>query len=280
MASYTTQVKSICQQYAIEGGITEDAPIDDIVSAARARIFTADYPMYDGGTKSALETKILKHYYMREIGVETVGLWKHFLNSRMAEIMPYYVAYARNMVNDFVPENTINITRVLSEIAEEEGSNTGTRGTVSSDTTTHGRATTRTGGESDSGSGSRTPNITTRDRYSETPQNGISSVDNDTYLTNYRNVTESGTENSTSSNTHTYNNVKDQESGTTGTSGNSTVTDNFADSKTTDRDITETTSGISSMRDFVEIKAKILELITNIDIMIIADLKDLFMQIY
>ena len=280
MASYTTQVRSICESYA---GRTDSAGydnIDSVIAAARSHIFTANYPMYEGSTKEALETKILKHYYMREIGVETVGLWKHFLNSRMAEIMPYYVAYAKNMVNDLIPDKTIDITRVLSETAEEEGSNTGTRGTVSSDTTTHGRAITRTGEESDSGSGSRTPNITTRDRYSDTPQNGISSVDNDTYLTNYRNVTESGSENTTNSNTHTFNSVKDQESGTTGTSGNSTVTDNFANSKTTGRDTTETTSGISSMRDFVEIKAKILELISNIDIMIISDLKDLFMTIY
>ena len=280
MAKYTTQVRSICESYA---GRSESAGynnIDTVIAAARSQIFTADYPMYEGGSKAALETKILKHYYMREIGVETVGLWKHFLNTRMMEIMPYYVAYAKNILNDFVPTNTISLSRILSETAEEEGSNTGTRGTISSDTVTHGKANTRTGTEADSGTESRTPNITTKDRYSDTPQNGVSSVDNDTYLTNYRNVTETGTEQKTSGNTHTYTNVKDQESGTTGTSGSSTVTDNFANSKSTDKDTTETTTGIASMREYVEVKTKILEMIANLDIMIISDLKDLFMQIY
>lgn len=280
MAKYTTMVRSICESYA---GLDESVGynrIDEVISAARSQIFTANYDMYEGGSKEALETKILKHYYFREIGMETVGVWKHFLNSRMMEIMPYYAAYWKNNVNALAPTQTINLSHVIEEVMSEEGANGGTRGLISSDTTTHGKHTTRTGSIGDSGTESRTPNLTTKDKYSDTPQNGLANVENDLYLTNYRNVSETGSESKTTGNTQTFNNVKDQEGGTTGTSGSSTQTDSFTNSKEGEKTRTETTTGVTDMSTLIEIKARIMELITNIDVMIISDLSDLFMQIY
>lgn len=49
-----------------------------------------DYPIFDENYRTILNNKILMHYYMDEIGFETAGLFKVYLNNKMNEIMPYY----------------------------------------------------------------------------------------------------------------------------------------------------------------------------------------------
>lgn len=49
-----------------------------------------DYPIFDPEYRELLNNKILMHYYMDEIGFETAGLFKVYLNNKMNEIMPYY----------------------------------------------------------------------------------------------------------------------------------------------------------------------------------------------
>lgn len=48
------------------------------------------YPIFDEKYRKVLNKKIIDHYYKREIGAETPGLFKFFLNRTMNEIMPYY----------------------------------------------------------------------------------------------------------------------------------------------------------------------------------------------
>lgn len=89
MSKYTTEVRFICENYA---GYDEsqDYPINTVIEKSREKVFDFDFPIYDESYRSVLETKILKHYYTREIGFETVALWKHWLDMRLNEIMPYY----------------------------------------------------------------------------------------------------------------------------------------------------------------------------------------------
>lgn len=61
-----------------------------MIKIAYPSIFSNYIPFFDESYKAVLYTKILRHYYTREIGLETVGLWKLKLNTKMCEIMPYY----------------------------------------------------------------------------------------------------------------------------------------------------------------------------------------------
>lgn len=70
MSSYTTQLR-----YLIESGFD---------------IGLKDYPIFDEDYREILNNKIINHYYFREIGLETAQLFKLFLNNRMNEIMKYY----------------------------------------------------------------------------------------------------------------------------------------------------------------------------------------------
>ena len=48
------------------------------------------YPIFDESHRKGLNEKIVNHYYMREIGAETAGLFRLFMRRTMNEIMPYY----------------------------------------------------------------------------------------------------------------------------------------------------------------------------------------------
>lgn len=50
----------------------------------------SNYPIFDERYRPSLNKKILDHYLMSEIGLETPALFNHYLGSKMNEIMPYY----------------------------------------------------------------------------------------------------------------------------------------------------------------------------------------------
>ena len=89
MSSFTTSVRSICEMYTTKQRSGYMA-IPDIIDKAVPKVFDFDYPIFDESYIRVLENKILLHYYTREIGEETVGLWKLRLMSRLNDIMPYY----------------------------------------------------------------------------------------------------------------------------------------------------------------------------------------------
>ena len=89
MSKYTISVKDIVNNYSI---MSDNKDIDSKLDYARQYIFDFDYPCIDEETKRRIEIAILKHYYMREIAFETIGLFKIKLNDRLNLIMPRYNA--------------------------------------------------------------------------------------------------------------------------------------------------------------------------------------------
>ena len=55
-------------------------------------LFDFDYPFYadDLSIKEEFENRFIEHYYFHEIGFETVARFKHYLRSRLRDVMPYY----------------------------------------------------------------------------------------------------------------------------------------------------------------------------------------------
>lgn len=90
LATYTVEVRRICQAIAEQNKIQTFDDVERMIKIAYPSIFSDYIPFFDESYKAVLCTKILRHYYTREIGLETVGLWKLKLNTKMAEIMPYY----------------------------------------------------------------------------------------------------------------------------------------------------------------------------------------------
>ena len=335
MSKYTTQVRFICETAA---GLSESegqTTVKQIIAAAIPSVFDFDFPIFDESYRTVLETKILKHYYTREIGLETVGLWKLKLDTKLNEIMPFYNQLYKSELIEFNPMYDVDLTRDhtlnRSEQTEQTGTetadatkngtvNTTTRGTktgtsrenidVSENQETEQNSKSDTDIKNTTGSTSAetaTGTKTHYDKYSDTPQGSLQNVQNDTYLTNARMVndndmqtgktTVSGTDTSTGSTTADTSTTTNSTSETTHT-GNTTDetsgTQNTTSADTEKRNATQTANKeLTSLDDYLEhVKGKnggisysamLNEFRTtflNIDMQVINELSDLFMNLW
>lgn len=124
MSKYTTEVRYICEQAA---GLKESGGFDDvdnIITTAIPKVFSFSFPIFDEGYRNVLERKILMHYYTREIGMETTGLWKLRMCIKLNEIMPYYNQLYRSELLTFNPLYTVNLDR--THHTKFDGTTTGT----------------------------------------------------------------------------------------------------------------------------------------------------------
>ena len=223
MSKYTTEVRFICETFS---GLDESKGcfnINEIIEQSRSKIFSFDYPIFDEKYRGVLETKILKHYYTREIGLETVGLWLHKLDVKMNEIMPYYNQLYKSCLLEFNPFYNTDFTTKRDIKTNEKGN--------SKDET----------------------NTTTKEweLYSDTPQGSVKNLENETYLTNA---------------------TKNTGDGNTLNKGETNV-DNV-------QDYLETVKGKVGGENYSSLLEQYRKTFLNIDIMIIDELSDLFMNIW
>ena len=85
-----------------------------------------DYPIFDENYRESLNNKIITHYWMREIGAETAGLFKLYLNRTMGEIMPYYNQLYKSAQLGFDPLNAYNYVETNMELENVESDGTRT----------------------------------------------------------------------------------------------------------------------------------------------------------
>lgn len=87
MSTYTTQLRWIVEQYTYDNA---DKTLSERINLALPKLFDFDYPIWQEGYRTTLERKIVMHYINKEIGLETVALFKLYLEERLNLIMPYY----------------------------------------------------------------------------------------------------------------------------------------------------------------------------------------------
>lgn len=167
MAIYTTKLKTICEYFA---EITE--PYAQVIELARPKIFSFSYPIFNDEYKQRLETNILKHFYMREIGAETFGQFKLFLDSKLNLIMPAY----NKLYSDLLNASILQTENMTTEINQNDNAN--------SNTNANGTSTTE--------------NEDTATNF-DTPQNGLTDFLNNDYMSNAQH-SNGNTTNTTNSN--------------------------------------------------------------------------------
>ena len=207
MSNFTTEVRWICETAYQKDHPGEHGSITDTISAGRGAIFDFNYPIFDETYRSVLETKILKHYYTREIGEETVGLWKLRLDARMNEIMPFYNKLYNSELLQFNPLYDVDYER------------------------TYDKETNASKNESDIGSGTSTEtmtgNVTDNGSVTGTSSN-LRSID--TTQTTDISVAHTGT-------------ISDTEEGTVSVDNTGTISDSGTTGNTKTRTGTERTQG-------------------------------------
>lgn len=210
-----------------------------------------EYPIFDENYRQKLNQKIINHYYFREIGFETVGLFRFYLKQTMNEIMPYYNQLYESTLLEIDPLNTINFTETL------------TRTKIGNDTKNFNEDTTvNSNGDSNSNS---TKNTNFKDVESDTPQGmlSIGNIEGELYAS--------------------YARISKNED-TTNSSGHQETTDTQKrknDEKINREDnenYTRTEKGNRESQS--ELLMKYRETFLNIDMQVINELNDLFMGLY
>lgn len=171
MAHWTTEVRYICETSAdmeeSAGGDNAEA----VCLAAYPDIFWSSLELFDNQYKSVLFPKILLHYYTREIGFETAGLWKLKLNTKLKEILPYYNKMYESELLKFNPMHNVDLerTHVIQHVGEGEGTDV--------------RQSKNDG--------------VVRNLYSDTPQGALNGVESENYLTDARKISTDNSDSTT-----------------------------------------------------------------------------------
>lgn len=259
MSKYTTEIRFLCE---VNAGLVESVgytKIEETIQKAAPKIFDFDFPIFDESYRTVLETKILRHFYTREICCETVALWKLYLCDKMNMIMPYYNQLYKSELLEFNPLYDVDITRERDVTGSEDKDNTVTETDKQSSTTNNNQ----TGEYTDSS------NSTSMNLYSDTPQGAINNVENGDYLTNVTKDTNSGSSNGNNTVTNTGESTFD---GNRNVTGNETIA-------TTEKYL-EKVSGKQGTVSYSELILKYRQTFLNIDQMVINELETLFMGVW
>lgn len=124
MSKYTTELRFICESLAGKKESTGGIGVKEVIRAARPLIFDFDYPVVHESYKEPLETKILRHFYTREIGFETYGRFKLALETKLNEIMPYYNQLYESELLNFNPLYDTDITTTHTGSGSQTSSGT------------------------------------------------------------------------------------------------------------------------------------------------------------
>lgn len=210
-----------------------------------------EYPIFDENYRNILNQKIINHFYFREIGFETVALFRWYLKSTMNEIMPYYNKLYESESLKIDPLQSVNYVETLS------------RQRTSNDTRDEKEDSTNlVTGDSNATTKNDTSNKVVE---SDTPQALLSSgsIEGEIYATTAQlgSANENGT-------TNAHQMTSDDGSRTR----NETVKHND------DENYTRSESGFRESQS--ELLKKYRETFLNIDMMVINELNDLFMGLY
>lgn len=279
MSKYTTEVRFICEQKAGLEGSVGASDVDEVLSKSWNKVVTSNFTIFDEAYREKLVSKVLKHYYLREIGAETAGIWMLWMNTKFEEIMPYYNQLYESAKLKFEPFYDVDYTRSSQrDVTESEhGSyeNKGQTQSEGSSTDTGKTGNTRTGKTTEVGS----TGGTSKDLYSDTPQGALTGVESETYLTNARKITDSG-----NSNTDVDETVTD--AGTSEVKGvnsqtvNSTLNNTNAKSGTKGDAFSEDVRGKMGGGSYSKMLIEYRDTFINIDMLVIDEFKNLFFGLW
>lgn len=100
--------------------ITRDAYIETIPDNTGAII--GDYPLFDPSYRVGLTKKIFEHYFMREIGLETIDMFTYAFKRKMNEIMPLYNKLYESERIAFDPLSTVDLTNTMESTGNQTSS--------------------------------------------------------------------------------------------------------------------------------------------------------------
>ena len=309
MSSTTTLVRWYCE-YLYNQVLNENTTpekwvtnVNIIIPAVWEKVFY-EFPIWEESYRPTLCQKILRHYYFREIGEETVEFWKLRLQQTLGEIMPYYIQlwettqlryeklWTRNYIEKYIGNEKTEEDKTSNETSDfHDTATTGDVAKTTTDYTDDANTNIKQAGKTHE-DGTKTYSETVKDVMSNTPQNQLTwnDLSDNLYATQTDFKSVSGNENTT--NDGTSENTTDQTYHDKAlTDVNSTFDRNFTDENTRDTNYTHNVAGKTNTDYIREITGwdgvspndlilKWRETLINIDLMIIQELEDCFLGVY
>ena len=287
MSKYTTEVRFICESKSGLENSKGCDDVDEILNNSWYKIFTTKAEIFDENYRAVICKKILKHYYLREICSETVGIWKLWLNTRLEEILPYYNQLYKSALLEFNPLYDMDLTRTHNRTIDENKTENGTRTETSTDKNTGSgtRDNTASGTNKNSGKSnvSDSGSSNSKDLYSDTPQGALTGIETETYLTNARKITNTDSSTSESSNSGSgeykdtgnvkYSDTSDRTNTKNGSNSNTGSVNNT-------EEYLETVRGKQGGGSYSNMLKEYRETFLNIDRLVIAEFDDLFFGLW
>ena len=263
MSKYTSEIRFICESKIDLSSSLGYNSVNDIVKQAAPIIFNFDFPIFDETYRTPLEIKILKHFYTREIGFETFGLFQLNLDTLLNELMPYYNELYKSALYEFNPLYNVDIiTEHVLEYKGKQNSDSSTTENLKNTETNGGKITNTTNGNSNQ---KRNENSVNR------------------YLTNARKITNGGSNendvNITDDITTNNQNVENRDTISTSVGNNNTQTIGLNSIDNLEKYI-EHVKGKQGESSFATLINEFRSTLINVDKLLIDELEPLFFTLW
>ena len=243
------------------------------------------YPIFDESYRQSLNDKIINHYYFHEIGFETPDRFNHYLSVRMNDIMPYYNQLYKSELLKIDPLYSTNLEKVINYTGTESNLNnlSGNKTIANENNTTQTNDLTTTSDISNSSTGQHNSDSTLKKYENDTPQTPlqINQLNEDGfYLTKYNQDGSIGNDRSTTSE-ESISETSNTGTVTNAQTDNGTITETKATTNTVTKNLEDSHSikGNDNISQ-AELLMKYRDTFINIDLLIIGELENLFMQVY
>lgn len=228
-------------------------PISTVITEAAPLFFNFNFPFYDETKRAEFEQNFLRHFYMREIGLETIDYFMLRLEDKLNTIMPYY--------NKLLTANAKEYDPFYNEIIDESITRDRTGKTNGTDTTATSSSSTTKGTTTNT----TESNANDSNQQSDLPQGSLANFNDNSYLS-------SAGKGHTESNTSV--NGTDETTGTNSGSSNVTRAETSEGNETEKRTAKNVRGNQSEMlRMYYEAQRNILDNIYN-------DCEELYMGLW
>ena len=283
MASYTMLLRTYIEMWSQN---EKDLSIRERIEIGRKKLFDFDYPFYvdDPQEKKEFETRFIRHFYMKEIGFETEGLFKFHLETWLITNMEYYNKLYESSLLEYNPLENFRVTtkreienKMLRKDVRDTTQNSSVKdsGTFSNDGSSTGKNTSK---------GSNTNDSFNRNLKSDTPDGrlGITTKDGQgviEYASNINEDVETGKGTSTSTNDGTASNKQSGKSSNSGT-GEVKGKDNLNSNVDNNQDLKEEKYGKIGTQSYATMLQEYRNALLRVDKLLFDEIKVLFMLIY
>lgn len=262
MAMFTIEVRTLLK------GWSDSHDINTQITDGIPHVFDNTWSLNNDENTQRMKHMILRHYYMREIGLETPQLWILKLNAELSEIAPKY-SMLYNAIEEVKnnPLGNVNVTETqdakASGTVDASGTNTATTQSTNKQSSESQNTGTSTGnGNSDAWQTSN-----------DTPQGGLDGIESNKYLS-------SAVHNKSTTEQNTSNNASTTASGTSEITGSSESSNSAKSNTVSTSDYVKKIIGKNNGDSNIDTFVKLYNNVLNIDRQLLNELEPLFMGLW